>query len=82
MADATVRFTEFSRDPNNFEQIHANLRVPYTQFSTLIIDSLTTNACFEVLGKDDYLVFVKNGRDVIVEFDDNYSDLKGKVRIN
>ena len=75
MNDSIIKFTEFSKNPSNYEQIHANLRVPYTQYSTLIIDSLTTNACFEVLNKNDYIKFVSNGHEILFEFEESYSDL-------
>lgn len=78
MNDTIVKFTEFSRNPNNYEQIHANLRVPYTQYSTLIIDSLTTNACFEVLNTNDYLKFNVSGTPRTVSFDESYSDLNAE----
>lgn len=55
--DLVIKFTEHSTNPNNYATIHANLKTPYTQFSTLMIDSLTTNACFEILNKDDYIKF-------------------------
>ena len=57
--DLVIKFTEKSTNPNNYGNIHANLRVPFTQYSTLVIDSLTTNACFEVLNKDDYITFIE-----------------------
>lgn len=78
MNEAVVKFTEFSKNPDNYEQIHANLRIPYTQYSTLIIDSLTTYACFEVLGVNDYLKFNKNGSEVVLTFDEGYSDLNAE----
>lgn len=78
MNDTIIKFTEFSKDPNSYEQIHSNLRVPYTQYSTLIIDSLTTNACFEVLNTNDYLKFDKAGSEILITFDDNYSDLNAE----
>ena len=78
MNDTIIKFTEFSRNPNSYEQIHSNLRVPYTQYSTLIIDSLTTNACFEVLNTNDYLKFNVSGSDLTLTFDENYSDLNAE----
>lgn len=78
MNESIIKFTEFSKNPNNYEQIHANLRIPYTQFSTLIIDSLTTCACFEILGVDDYLKFNKDGTPVTLTFDEGYSDLNAE----
>ena len=69
MSDTIIKFTEFSKNPNSYEQIHANLRVPYTQYSTLIIDSLTTNACFEVLNENDYLKFDVAGTIKTVSFE-------------
>ena len=47
--DLVIKFTEHSRDPDDYSKIHANLRVPFTQYSTLVIDSLTTTAAIEVL---------------------------------
>ena len=78
MNDTIIKFTEFSRNPNNYEQIHSNLRVPFTQYSTLIIDSLTTNACFEVLNTNDYLKFNVSGSDLTLTFDESYSDLNAE----
>ena len=78
MNDTIIKFTEFSRNPNSYEQIHSNLRVPYTQYSTLIIDSLTTNSCFEVLNTNDYLKFNVSGTDLTLTFDENYSDLNAE----
>ena len=78
MTDAIVRFTEFSKNPTCYSKIHANLRVPYTQYSTLIIDSLTTNACFEVLNSEDYIKFSKDGTTLYVMFDTSYSDLNAE----
>ena len=78
MNDTVVKFTEFSKNPNNYEDIHANLRVPYTQYSTLVIDSLTTNACFEVLNTNDYLKFDKSGTIIMVTFSEPYSDLNAE----
>ena len=87
MSETIIKFTEFSKDPNSYEHIHANLRVPYTQYSTLIIDSLTTNACFEVLNTTDRLIFEKMGTTIvgseqceriIITFDECYSDLNAE----
>ena len=87
MSETIIKFTEFSKDPYSYEHIHANLRVPYTQYSTLIIDSLTTNACFEVLNTDDYLIFEKAGTTlmgeeqcerIIITFNECYSDLNAE----
>lgn len=78
MNDTIIKFTEFSKNPNSYEQIHANLRVPYTQYSTLIIDSLTTNACFEVLNANDYLKFDVAGTVKTLTFDEPYSDLNAE----
>ena len=55
--DIVIKFTEHSNNPNNYGTIHANLKTPFTQFSTLMIDSLTTNACFEILNENDYITF-------------------------
>ena len=77
--DLVVKFTEKSTDPNNYSVIHSNLRTPFTQYSTLVIDSLTTNACFEVLNADDYIKFIEtyNGNDneFTISFNESYSDL-------
>ena len=78
MNETIIKFTEFSKSPNNYEHIHANLRIPYTQYSTLIIDSLTTNACFEVLNVADYLKFDISGTSLTLTFDENYSDLNAE----
>ena len=79
MNETTIKFTEFSKDPNDYGKIHANLKVPYTQYSTLIIDCLTTNACFEVLNSDDYLKFKKGKEEIIVKFTESYSDLNSET---
>ena len=60
--DIVIKFTEHSNNPNNYGTIHANLKTPFTQFSTLMIDSLTTNACFEVLNENDYITFRETNR--------------------
>ena len=52
-----TKFTEKSNNPNNYGELHANLKTPYSQYSTLVIDSLTTNCCFEVLNNQDYITF-------------------------
>ena len=79
MSSLVIKFTEQSSDPNNYGKIHANLHVPYTQYSTLVIDSLTTNCCFEVLNKDDYIVLteVNNGSVTAthIQIEDSYSSL-------
>ena len=79
MSETTIKFTEFSKDVNEYEHIHANLRVPYTQFSTLVIDSLTTKACFEILNAEDYLKLRKGGVDIRVQFEESYSDLNAET---
>ena len=79
MSETTIKFTEFSKDSSNYEQIHANLRVPYTQYSTLVIDSLTTKACFEVLNKEDFLLFRKDWIEILVRFQESYSDLNAET---
>ena len=75
MNESIIKFTEFSKDPNNYGLIHANLKVPYTQYSTLIIDSLTTNACFEILNSDDYLKLKKGEKELLLNFTESYSNL-------
>ena len=75
MNESIIKFTEFSKDPNNYGLIHANLKVPYTQYSTLIIDSLTTNACFEVLNADDFLILKKNEEEIKIQFEESYSNI-------
>ena len=70
-----IKFTEKSTDPDNYGVIHANLRSPFTQFSTLIIDSLTTNACFEVLNSDDYITFEDDDNTFKINIVESYSDL-------
>ena len=75
MADLVVKFTEKSNDVNNYNKIHANLKVPYTQYSTLVIDSITTTACFEVLNKDDYIVI----NDAKINLTDSYSSLNSET---
>ena len=77
--DVIVKFTEKSTDPSNYGVIHANLRAPFTQFSTLIIDSLTTNACFEVLNKDDYIRFEEGETSFTIYIDESYSDLNSSA---
>ena len=73
--DIVIKFTEASRDVNNYGKIHSNLRVPYTQYSTLVIDSLTTNACIEVLNTDDYIT-INNTR---IRMIDSYSALNANT---
>ena len=78
--DLVVKFTEHSTNPNNYGTIHANLKTPFTQFSTLMIDSLTTNACFEVLNKDDYITFIETNEEeeeseITIKPVESYSDL-------
>ena len=75
MVDLVIKFTENSTDPSCYGKIHANLRTPYTQFSTLVIDSLTTNACFEVLNTDDYIIV----NDTTIHLIDNYSSLNSET---
>ena len=79
MNETTIKFTEFSKDPESYESIHANLRTPFTQYSTLTIDSLTTKACFEILNENDSLIF-KRGRDtIIITFTESYSELNAET---
>ena len=73
--DIVIKFTESSRDVNNYGKIHANLRVPFTQYSTLVIESLTTNACIEVLNTDDYIT-INNTR---IRMIDSYSALNANT---
>ena len=75
MADLVVKFTEKSIDVNNYNKIHSNLKVPYTQYSTLVIDSLTTTACFEVLNKDDYITI----NETKINLTDSYSSLNAET---
>ena len=75
MCDLVIKFTEHSKDPSNYGKIHANLKTPFTQFSTLIIDSLTTTAAIEVLNKDDYIIV----NDTRIQFEDSYSSLNAQT---
>lgn len=75
MCELVIKFTEHSKDPNAYNKIHANLRAPFTQFSTLVIDSLTTTACFEVLNGDDYIVIGGSK----ITLNDNYSSLNANT---
>ena len=81
--ELVIKFTEHSKDVDNYGKLHANLKTPYTQFSTLMIDSLTSMACFEVLNKDDYITLVetKNGTStaIAIHMDDNYSSLNSET---
>ena len=79
MNETTIKFTEFSKNPNDYGFIHANLNVPYTQYSTLTIDSLTTNACFEVLNSNDYLKLKKDNDVFTIQFTKSYSDLNSET---
>lgn len=72
--DLVCKFTERSDNPDNYGVIHANLKTPYTQFSTLTIDSLTTNACFEVLNENDNITFEETN-EVTIKPNEKYSDL-------
>lgn len=81
--DIVIKFTEHSNNPNNYGLIHSNLKTPYTQFSTLMIDSLTSNACFEVLNENDYITFNETNineeeeetNEIIIKPVESYSDL-------
>ena len=75
MTESIIKFTEFSKDPNNYESIHSNLRVPYTQYSTLTIDSLTTKACFEILTPSDQLIIYLGREPIYITFTQSYSEL-------
>ena len=81
--ELVIKFTEYSKDVNNYSKLHANLRTPYTQYSTLVIDSLTTNCCFEVLNKDDYITFKEIKNDVettiTIHINDSYSSLNAET---
>ena len=79
MNETTIKFTEFSKDPESYESIHANLRTPFTQYSTLIIDSLTTKACFEILNKNDNLIFKRGSDTIFITFTESYSDLNAET---
>jgi len=74
--ELVIKFTEHSCNPNAYNTIHCNLRVPYTQYSRLVIDSLTTNACIEVLNNEDYITFeCSNGETKKIQIMDRYSSL-------
>ena len=73
--DLVIKFTEHSRDPGDYSKIHANLRVPFTQFSALVIDSLTTTAAIEVLNPDDYII-VNN---TLIHLLDRYSSINAET---
>ena len=79
MNDTTIKFTEFSKDCDSYESIHANLRTPFTQYSTLIIDSLTTKACFEILNDHDNLIFKRGSDTIIITFTESYSELNAET---
>ena len=84
--ELVVKFTEHSQDPNNYAILHANLRTPYTQYSTLVIDSLTTTCCFEVLNSDDYIKFneTKDGTqtNLTIQLSESYSSLNAETVSN
>ena len=78
--DLVCKFTERSDNPDNYGVIHANLKTPFTQYSTLTIDSLTTNACFEVLNESDYIIFEETNEEeetnqITIKPNEKYSDL-------
>ena len=73
--DIVCKFTEHSTDPDSYSKIHANLRVPFTTYSTLVIDSLTTVCCIEVLNTDDYIVI----NNTAINLTDNYSSLNAQT---
>ena len=78
--DLVIKFTEHSRNPSNYGKLHANLRTPFTQYATLIIDSLTTNACIEVLNSSDYIVFNDlNDHITTIMFNDSYTSLNANT---
>ena len=80
--DLVIKFTEKSRNSNDYSKLHTNLKTPYTQFSTLVIDSLTTNACFEVLNTNDYIVLTINNETKSLYMADNYSSLNAETVSN
>ena len=80
--DLVIKFTEKSNDSSDYSKLHTNLKTPYTQFSTLVIDSLTTCACFEVLNTNDYLVVTINGVTKCLNMADNYSSLNAETVSN
>ena len=73
--DIVCKFTEHSTDPDSYSKIHANLRVPFTTYSTLVIDSLTTVCCIEVLNTDDYIVI----NNAAIHLTDSYSSLNAQT---
>ena len=80
--DLVIKFTEQSTDPDNYGKLHANLRTPFTQFSTLVIDSLTTTCSIEVLNSQDYIVFNENvpsSTYTHIQFNQSYSSLNANT---
>lgn len=76
--DLVVKFTVKSNDPSNYSKINTNLRTPYTQYSTLVIDSLSTTCSIEVLNDQDYIVFNENIPSesyTHIQFNQSYSDI-------
>lgn len=70
-----TKFTERSNNPNNYGELHANLKTPYTQYSTLLIDSLKSIASFEIINEDDYLKFNEGNGEILINPIEKYSDL-------
>ena len=83
MAELVIKFTEHSKNPNDYGVLHANLKTPYTQYSTLVIDSLTTTCCFEVLNSDDYITFnetiEETTANITIRFSESYSSLNSET---
>ena len=77
--DLVIKFTEKSTNPVNYGIIHSNLKAPFTQYSTLIIDSMTTNACFEVLNSDDYITVEDDDQIIKINIKESYSDLNSST---
>ena len=73
--DLVIKFTEHSSNPDDYSKIHSNLRVPFTQYSTLVIDSLTTTAAFEVLNPDDYIIV----NSTLIHLLDRYSSINAQT---
>ena len=81
--ELVIKFTEQSKDTSNYGKLHANLKTPYTQYSTLVIDSLTTNCCIEVLNNEDFITFneIKDNATVIttIQISEGYSSLNSET---
>jgi len=82
MSESVIMFTEQSRNPDDYSSFHSNLRTPFTQYATLLIDSLTTVACFEVLNTEDFLTFTHMVEDTLttetITFEESFSDLNAE----